>query len=319
MLNSTQKIKLDPAWEKRYKISRIFILIVFFAGMLWLSYLILFPSRYFSFSFLHPDSSKNNIVDLVKIENELIFNTVAVENFSKAKISFSLRKGSAPLENNKISVRKSYRAFFYPIGRDILSSADYSMNSLVSFGKSVFIVGKRKKFPIDNPLTFESAGFSWNNVEFADGKDLSQYEKQGLFNIHDVHPNGTVFLIKENEKYFYIKNKKKHELKGEALNKSNLQEKAILAEKKGLELKKECSLKKNYLSSNRYNCVIPIDELNSLVGKNYQFEVGFNSDVEVEEINIVLQKTVSRKNFTRSLSEIKSKIFLRYGLQQENI
>ncbi|MCD6149983.1 hypothetical protein J7J13_04355 [bacterium] len=315
MFNLTKKIKLASAWEKRYKILRVFVFLAFLAGMFWMGYLILFPSQYFSFSLLHPNSSKNTLVGFQKFEDKLIFNAASAGNFSKAKISFLLKKDSAPLENNKLSVRKSYQAFFYPTGENILSPADYSINSLVSSGKSVFIIGHNKKFPINNPRTFELSGFSWNNVKTADGKDLSQYKKQGLFTIDNAHPSGTVFLTKENSKYFYIQDEERHEIKGEALAKSDLRKKAVLAEEKGLVIKKECSLKKSFFFANHYSCAIPIDELNPLIGKDYQFEINFGDDIEVEKISVVMRKVADWKSFKLSLSEIKSKIFLRYGLQ----
>jgi len=315
MFNPTKKIKLDPAWGKRYEISKIFVYLIFLAGMFWLGYLILFPSQYFSFSFLHPDSSKNNITDLTRIGNKLVFNAIAIGNFSKAKVKISLKKDSAPLEDNKISVRKSYQAFFYPIGEDISSSAGYSINSLISSGKSVFIAGQGEKFPVNNPRTFELSGFNWNNVESANGKDLSQYEKRDLFTICSAHPDGTVFLVQESGRYFYIQNGQKRELKGEALIVLNLQKKAVVAEEKGLEIKKECSFEKNLFFTNRYSCIIPISELDTLVGKDYQFKTDINSGAEIKKLSVVFQKAVNWKNFITSLSEIKSKIFLRYGLQ----
>lgn len=314
MLNPTKRMKLNPIWEKRYKILRFFVFVFFLAGVFWLGYLILFPSQYFTFSLLYPDSSKNNLVGFQKVEDKLIFNATTADNFSRVRVILTLKNNSLPLENGKAYVRKSYQAFFYPIGEDILNSDDYFINSLISSEDSVFIVGLDKKFPIDNPLTFEQSGFNWNNVESIDGKDLSQYEKQGLFNIHDVHPDGTVFLVKEGGKYFYIRDGKKCELKDKALNKADLQEKAVLVEEKGLEIKKECLLKKSPFFNNRYTCTIPIDELNSLIGKDYQFNINIDSDVKINKIDVVLQEIISGKNFITSLSKIKSKIFLRYGL-----
>jgi len=318
MFNLTKKIKLAPAWEKRYKILRVFVFLFFAAGISWIGYSILFPARHFNFSLAHLNSSKNTLAGFQKSENKLIFNTIAVGDFSKAKITVTSKKSAPSLENSKVFARKSYRAFFYPIGKDISNPSDYSINSLVSLGKSVFIVGQGKKFPIDNPLTFEEAGFKWENVEPANEKDLSQYEKQGLFNIHDAHPNGTVLWSKESGKYFFIQNEKKREIKGEALAKPDLRKKAVPAEEKGLKMKEECLLKKNLFLANRYSCTIPVGKLNFLLGKDYRFEIDTEPGAEISKIDVTLRKTADWKNFITSLSEIKNKVFLKYGIQQKN-
>ncbi len=315
MFNSNRETKLNPKWEKRYKILKTFVYAFFLAGIFWLAVSILFPSRHFEFSILHPNSSRNTIVGFQNYGEKIIFNAVAVGNFSKAKVSFSLKKNSAPLKNKKVSVRKSYQAFFYPSGKDISDPSDYYMHSLISSGGSVFIVGENKKIPINNPITFESSGFKWENVKPAGEIDLSQYEKTALFSIDSPHPDGTVFITKESGEYFYIKGGEKHELKGSVLDNSLLKKEAILVEEKSLEVKKEGLLKKSYLPVHRYSSVIDLGELDDLIGKDYQFKVEIDRGVEIKKVNVVLQKSINMKNLKDSLSEIKHKLFFRYGFQ----
>ena len=99
--------------------------------MAYAGYLLLFPSANFIFSFKNPDSLKNTVADPRKENGELIrngqisgdekmiFDTNLVGDFSEAEVSFTLTGKSSTIEDGSVSVRKSFRSFFYPEGEAI--------------------------------------------------------------------------------------------------------------------------------------------------------------------------------------------------------
>lgn len=124
-------ITIPPNWQKHYQILRalLYVLVILTVGVSALS--VLFPTFVFSFNFKTPSASKNNILDPRspvgiprtngKIENGgvLIANAGVVGNFSHATAQILLEKKSAIPENLQFSLRRSYRAFFLPLGEPI--------------------------------------------------------------------------------------------------------------------------------------------------------------------------------------------------------
>jgi len=125
----TKEVKLNNKNYAAYK--RLQIALYLFAILLgaYFAYLILFPAAYFTFSFPNPNSLQNTIIDprledggpveRGEISQTLFFDTALVGNYSKAKIRLHLNKKSDPLMLGKISLKKSYQAFFYPAGGNL--------------------------------------------------------------------------------------------------------------------------------------------------------------------------------------------------------
>jgi hypothetical protein len=96
-----------------------------------LAYTFLFPTVTTSFDFRNPKSSRNQIFDprseaasprtngKLETGGVLIADTSPLGNFSHLTVSLDLEKQSETPNQIEVSVRKGYRAFFYPIGTDI--------------------------------------------------------------------------------------------------------------------------------------------------------------------------------------------------------
>lgn len=311
----TKDIQLKPIWQKRYKATQLFVFALFFAILSYFLYKILFPSEYYSFSFRNPNDKSNSIINASLENNAITFDAIAREKFSVIKVKTNLEKNSSPLPDNQIKIDKSYLAFFYPQGEDITNPDEFEINFLVSEGESVYIIGNEKKYPIDNPVTFLSHGFKWENVGNSQNIDLNTLEKENLFNINDPHPNGTVFKIRDEERYFLIKDGKKHELKGEALKKPDLEKEAIVVEK-NTQLEERCKLSKNFLMPKKYSCKIKPESITKTAGGNYRFNIpNISKDNQLKTINVEFKRDITFENLKLSLKEIKDKVFLRYNIQ----
>jgi hypothetical protein len=127
----TPEIILEDREQKIYRVLRpAFFVLALFAG-LYVATLILFPSQYFTFDFLNPNSTKNTLLS-PRTENgsqldhgrfpeqkSVIFSAPVTEKYSSAIISFTLSPKSAPFSAGKVSLKKAYQAFFYPEGEPL--------------------------------------------------------------------------------------------------------------------------------------------------------------------------------------------------------
>lgn len=324
----TDNLNLNPVWQKRYKLAKIGVYAIFFLCLLLASYLILFPSANFVFSFSNPDSSKNTVVDprnengkLIrsgKIEdgNKFVFDTNPLGDFSQAEVVFTLDSDSADINNNLTSARRSYRAFFYPEGEKINVPENTDFPRLLSANDSVFIASQGKIWPIADATTFVSMGWDWNDVSVSSSEEIGKYEKQRLFTAKTPHPDGTIFSEKETGKYYLIENGEKREITNIGNFLPYLKTKPIIVDGKGLEAKSQCELKSSLGFGKNYKCVIPIEKMRTLTGNDFQFEANFGNDVKISNISITFKKSFNLENLRSSISILKSRTAANYGNNQ---
>lgn len=347
MFDLTKEIKLEDNWQKKYRIIQIFVYLLFLLGSAYLAYLILFPSKSFVFFFRTPLASKNTIIEPRDLRNnlyrngkitdgELVFDTAIAPsegNFSKIKINLVLEKNSAPLEKGcEVAVKKSYRSFFYPDGDPVdkkveelfnaqeneKDSFKFSSGSLLSYGKSVFIVDKNTASPIDNEITFQSMGFDWGDLIPASSEEISAYKRGKMFTIASPHPDGTILSEKESGKYYLIDNGKKREIKGSDIIQTYLKRSPVIVDERSLEIENKCDFKKDLtLFSESYSCSISIENMAELLGNDYQYRINLGPGIKIKEAGVVFQKSFNRDNWKLTLSDIKKKIISNYYGQQQ--
>ncbi len=333
MFDLTREIKLENVWQKRYRLVQFSVYFIFILISFCLVYLVLFPSKTFVFFFETPLASKNTVIEPRdyqnksykngKIENgELIFDTALAStdgSFSKIKVSLILEKDSAPIEKSGgVSARKSYRSFFYPDGSPAAAgmsqnSAEFRSGSLLSNGDSVYIIDGDAARPIDNEITFQSMGFNWDDVTRVSSEQISAYRKGKLFTVASPHPSGTVFSGQASGKYYLIDDSAKHEIAGSEIIASYLSQNPIIVSEKSLEIENGCDLKKDLsIFDNSYGCFFSIENMNELLGNDYQYKINLNSGVKIKEAQVTFGKSPNTKNWKLTLSNIKKNIILNY-------
>lgn len=327
--NLSDSLKLGLIWEKRYKIARFFVYLIFAMGFIFAAYLVLFPSSNFSFSFLNPDSAKNTIVEprnengdlvkngKVKKETNFIFDANPLGNFSEAEIEITLEKKSKKIEGGIISARKSFRSFFYPEGKEIDDLENVSFAKLLSTKESVYLVSGKKIWPIADAITFESMGWNWNDVAPSNSEEIGSYEKQKLFTLKSPHPDGTVFSDKETGKYYLVENGEKKPVKITADLISFTKTNPIIAEEKGLKTISSCEMKSSWKFLRKYKCLIPIREMQNLLGNDYEFRANFDQDVDIKNLKITFKKSFNFENFKSSLAMLKNRFKANYYGQDQ--
>jgi len=322
MFDLTQEIVLEPAWQKRYQRLRWVLYFLFVVGGIYFAYRILLPSQTFTLNTTNRNTaSTTTLYDRGADQGNKLFNAFSNEAFSTANLQIIATKNTPSLSGKKIEVRKTYQAFAYPLAAqienspaDIPADGSFANGTLLSFGNSVFVVVDGKVMPFDNPVTFLSLGYMWNNVIPATEAEIGLYQRDKLFTIDQPHPNGTVFLTRDSKKYFVIQNNQKIAITDPEILKTYLQHTPIPVDEKSLYFNLSCVLKKNLWPLNSYSCSIPVENLAKFLGNDYQFALD-NIDVKnIQQADLTLSRNINWSNMRDTLSDIKHKALVNYGL-----
>lgn len=321
MFDLTKEVQLNPLWQKRYSRLRGLLLLSFLiAGFLFVFHIIL-PTQDLSLSLTEPVNRNNNLIFDGKTDDVNLFSAYSAENFSTATFQIILDKKSPALQGQKIYVRKTYKAFADPTGsflNDFPTTADsggsdFSNGTLLSFGNSIFAVVDGRVLPFDNPFTFLSLGYSWDSVIPVTSDEIGSYQRDKLFTINRPHPNGTIFLTRDSQKYFLIKNGQKLEIPDPKI----LGPKSpapIAVDEKSLDFNLYCELSKNLWPLRTYSCSVPIESLAKFLGNDYQFQVANVDPKTIRQVNLIFSRSLSWSNIRDTLSDIKHKALVNYGL-----
>ncbi len=262
-------------------------------------------------SFFYPEGekiTKADIPELFKINNDYYqLKDGTLSKFVSEK-AYLTRYATNQASGKDESFLKNY-----PVSPEFIGFKD---GTLLSSGISVYLVSGNKIWPINNPVTFESNGWKWNNVIPASGEEIGIYEKEKLFTIKTPQPDGTVFFDKESEKYYLISGGEKHELSGKEAIDFYSRGNSILTDKKSLDTKEECTLSSSFSLSKKYKCTIPIGEIKDLLGNDFEFQASFGDDVDVQDISVTFKKEINMANLKSSLATLKSRALLNYGQSQ---
>jgi len=320
MFDLTKDVKLNKESLKKYRICQIFLYLFSISFGFFVFFSIVFPTAYFSFSFLNPSSTKNNIVrprnaesilpDRGKVVNgeKMDFDTSLIGSYSKAIIMVDLAKKSEAISSGKISVKKSYQDFFYPEG-DLVdysyekNSGEFSDGSLVAYGESVYVISGDKMLPVDSVETFLAQGYSWDDLIQVSADQLANYKKEKLMSLSSPHPNGTI-LSSDDGKYYLIKDGQKHQFASKEIADSWIKKNPIIVSSESLKISESCELKKKSLTRDTYYCEIPIDKFKDLIGKDFEFSAQFGNDVKIDNLYVEFKKDWSWSNFRLRISEM---------------
>lgn len=315
--------ELPKNWQQTYRISRIFLVIIFLLAGIYLAYKVLLSSQDFNFYFDNPESSKNNLKNFQQSNGIITLFASSINDFSEAKIFFENKNFQE--KNDEIgnaTISKSYQAFFYPQGEDLTkkiseSNLNPDNGRLISSQETVYIIHESQKLPIDSPTTFEALGYNWNNVAPLDEESLSKYERGSLININDVHPDGTIFYTIDTNKYFYVSKGQKREIRGsKEIIDSYLENKSSVSViESAITSEQGCSLSDDIIFE-RYNCQLSIEDFVNYPGKDYRLSLDLEKQTQPEQVRIQLGEKITWNNIRNSLSKIKNRIILKYLTQR---
>ena len=177
--------------------------------------------------------------------------------------------------------------------------AGFSDGTLIANAGSVYITSGEKILPIDNVQTFEDKGYDWKDVLNVGEDEVAMYQKDKLFNLKSVHPDGTVFRATENSNFYIIEKGQKHLLPGDSIASSWLKREAIPVSEKNLAVYAKCDLKNNFWNSSVYSCELPLNQFALFPGFTFEFRLDSTagSKLAIDSISVDYQKNVSKNNF----------------------
>ncbi len=187
----------------------------------------------------------------------------------------------------------------YPQDENQIGFAD---GSLIAYGESAYAVSGNESFPIDSIETFEAMGYRWEDLITVGGDEISFYTKDTLLDLAEVHPDGTIFS--SFDKKYITQDKEKHLLPSEKIASSWSKINSIEVSDESISIFSECDFRKKYLFSRNYSCIASIDNLQNLLGKDYEFNVIFNSDIKVDSAEIQFKKSYTVANFKRFIANV---------------
>lgn len=321
MFDLTKEIKLESLWQKRYQKLRILLYFLFVGLSVFFIFKIILPSQYFSLDLKLP-INKNNSLVFDGVENQTsFFSAYSKEDFSSVNFQIILKKTAPALRSDNLLLRKTFKALTYPTtiaSPDTLEDSIVAINSangtLFSFDNTVFLVTNNKAMPFDNQFTFTSLGYQWNDVRPASEGEIGLYQRDKLFTINQPHPEGTIFKTRDSNKYFLIRQKSKIDVTDLELWKSAQTRNPILVDEESLNFKSGCKLAKNIWPLHSYDCSIAIDDLSKFLGNAYQFALADVDAKDIQRVNIVFSRHFNWNNARDTLSDIKHKILVNYGL-----
>lgn len=211
-------------------------------------------------------------------------------------------------KENQIVIKDENFLKNFEVSEDLLGFSD---GTLIAYGISAYIVSGKEILPIGSAKTFEADGFSWGDLINISGDEISLYKKGKFFSLDSSHPNGIIFLSKENNRFYMIKDNEKHLLPTDIIAESWLMKRTpVLVSEKSLDVSSGCSFqeKTSILGASSYQCEIPIENLTGFIGKDYEFRFTPENDIEINQMSVRFKKTVNWLDFKQSVLNILGKV-----------
>lgn len=213
MLDFTREISLDQKNQKIYRMLQAALYLAAVLAALYLSYLIIFPHKTFSFSFADP-ASRNNNIDIPRLStggkmsgetvpagNNLLFNTDIANDYSVANVTLRSATSSVKIPSNlQVSVRRSYQAFMYPLGDPI----GFRTGTLIKSNGNYYMISDSKLRRFSDQSVVRALGYDMDAFSEVPASDL-KYDAAGPdISTSKNYPDDTLFRIADN--YYILKN-----------------------------------------------------------------------------------------------------------------
>lgn len=201
----------------------------------------------------------------------------------------------------------------YELSEDVIGFSD---GSLISYGESAYAVSQGNIFPINNPVTFKAMGYAWEDILPVNGDEFSLYKKEKMLNIGSAHPHGTIFYAPDNPAgpvWYMVQNNRKRRLASSAIANSWLKKSPIVASIKSLDVMNRCIIETSENFFAWHACKIPVKNMQSLTGKDYEFEVTFDEAAKLDSMDIKFKKEINWSNLKSSLRTLFNRVIINYA------
>lgn len=213
--------------------------------------------------------------------------------------------------------RENQAVFLDELPKNLTLSSEsegFAEGALLAYGTSVFIVNGREILPVGDATIFESKGFSWDDLLKVGGDEIAFYEKGKLFEMDSPHPDGTVFVTREDADYFLVLEGKIRPMLSSAVAESRIKKSPVLVSKESWEEKSLCQLEEavNFWGKRKVFCELGAEKFNSLLGTDFEFSVIFDGDAKITSSEVILRKNKNKANFLSFWREMMGRIKRHY-------
>lgn len=188
----TKNVQLDPVWQKRYRISRWFLWLVFIFAVIHLSLLIFFPSQNFFYSSTGQPSQGYPLANIASSSSQLSFDAFSNGSFSEANVELILDSGDTNISGTEIKARKSYQAFAYPTAD---RPVGFPSGSLLKNNGNYYIISQDKMRRFASARVIEALGYTDNSFLEADTDELSYSDKESDITDDKNYADDSLFVV----------------------------------------------------------------------------------------------------------------------------
>ena len=213
MFDLTKEIQLDDKEHSHYQKFQFALYIFALLGLIYFTFLILFPTQLLIFSFLNPNASSNTLTRPRASDGQLImngkigmnsglkFDASLLGNYSRAVVNLNFSRKSEIPNLQTLSIVKSYQSFLYPDAPPI----GFKDGSLLKNNGTYYIVSN------NNLHEFQSISvvnyFNYHPEAFMDvaNEELDFNSPGTIIRSGDGYPEDSLFKI--NDEYYVLKAK----------------------------------------------------------------------------------------------------------------
>jgi hypothetical protein len=219
-------------------------------------------------------------------------------------------------ENFAINESREFLAR-YPVSENWLG---FRVGSAASFADGVFlIVSETEMRPVGSADIFLALGYHFENVKPASEEEIGIYKRGKIFGLGEQHPDGTLLLDQDTQKYYLVEQNTKRPLTDSHYLEFLLQQQIpISASSHDKETRASCSLVPS-LFGQSFSCVTELAPLQQSLGSDFEIRIGQNdADIDINQLSVSFQTEKSPRNMLILLSQIKTRFLSRFGLNNQN-
>jgi hypothetical protein len=187
---------------------------------------------------------------------------------------------------------------------------------LAEYADGVFLIASETEMrPIGSARIFTNVGYRFEDVKKVNAEELGIYTRGKIFLSGDMHPEGTVFLDTDSEKYFIIENGFFSELlPGEYRDFLLSQAVPITFSSSSNAKEVSCNPQKSLLF-NRVTCEADLTPIADLVGSDYEMRLHNEGEAtDLSNFEVTFLTAVNRQNFNFIITQVKENFLTRFGL-----
>jgi hypothetical protein len=187
---------------------------------------------------------------------------------------------------------------------------------LVEYADGFFLITSETEMrPIGSARIFTNVGYRFEDVKKVNAEELGIYTRGKIFLSGDMHPEGTVFLDTDSQKYYIVQNGNLSELlPGEYRDYLLSQSAPITFSESSSNKTVSCNPKK-VLIFHRVACEVDLEPISDLVGSDYEMHLqNGGADTDLSYYEVTFLTAVNRQNLNFIITQVKENFLTRFGL-----